>query len=446
MRFSSVAIATCRFLQCQAVFVFQTKLDPSQLEEAFQRLLMAWPDLRARVNLQWTGSCPSADTAGHWQSRVIDAPLRDCVSLDQMTEQELEPSEYARLEQLFRFGWSLRSLLFPPVLLADIAINPEGLYRILSAYTAILRGETIDPIVEEPRPNKIVFKPPKETSSALYTHEPLGSRLHESTTQHWASGWLGNIIFALWHWLVRATFAYKPRARRTMHIPGAAVDRLHDRAAQQGLAVTRHDLVMAIIAQAALQAYPHLHPAAIAFVYNFRRHLDQPAQLQNTSWLVSIPLPTRPNKPIMLDDSDDDEEEDDEDDRLLMLASCVRDAVRTVRTPECLELFRQAHTAMGPWRPFRPALRHPNHPNTLVSSSSQLPWYSLCFGGGPETRPFYASMAVGLIDLWGFIGLSVHDWILTSKDREDRGYFLYGSLHAEHWAQLRRGCARLVGG
>ncbi|OJJ98972.1 hypothetical protein ASPACDRAFT_1857443 [Aspergillus aculeatus ATCC 16872] len=381
MRFSSVDIATCRFLQCQAILVFQTRLNPSQLEEAFHRLLLAWPVLLARVNLQRTGSCPSADTAGHWQSRVMDAPLVDCVSLDQMTKQELEPSEYTRLGQLFRFSWSLRSLLFPPVLrvkavhfrdgcilnfiLQHVFSDASGLYRILSAYTAILRGETIEPTVEEPRPNKLIFKPPEGTSSALYASEPLGSRLHKSATQHLASGWLGNIIFALWHWLVRATLAYKPP--------------------QQALAVTRHDLVMAIIAQAALQAYPHLHPAAIAFVYNFRRHLDQPVRLQNTSWLVSMPLPAQPNKPIMLGDSDDEEEED-EDDRLLMLASCVRDAVKTVRTPECLQLFRQAHKAMGPWRPFRAALRHPNHPNTLVSSSSQLPWYSLCFGGGPRDQ------------------------------------------------------------
>ncbi|PYI18952.1 hypothetical protein BO99DRAFT_303870, partial [Aspergillus violaceofuscus CBS 115571] len=430
MRFSSVDIATCSFLQCHALFAFQTQLDPSQLEEAFQQLLQAWPELRARVNLQRTGSCPSKNTAGHWQSRVIDAPLQDCISLDQMTKQELDASEQARLEDLFRFGWSLRSVLFPPVLNRDL-----GLYRIIAAYTAILRGETIEPVVDEQRLNKIVFKRPEETNT---NYSQVG-RLHESTTQQWATGWLGNIIFALWHWLVRATGAYKHRARRAMHIPGSAVDRLHNRAAQQGLAVTRHDLVMAIIAQAALQAYPHLDPPAIAFIYNFRRHLDQPVQLQNTSWLVSVPLPAQPNKPLIRNDSDDDEEvEKEEDDRLLTLASCVRDAVQTVRTPACLELFRKAHEAMGPWRPFRPALRHPNHRHTLVSSSSQLPWYSLCLGGGPETRPFYASMAVGLVDLLGLIGLSVHDWILTCKDREGRGFCLYGSLHAEHWAELGR--------
>ncbi|KAJ5295565.1 hypothetical protein N7508_010386 [Penicillium antarcticum] len=206
-----------------------------------------------------------------------------------------------------------------------------------------------------------------------------------------------------------------------MHVASPILDRLDDLARKQKVHVTRHDLLMAMIAQATIKAFPGLSPTPIGFIYNFNHHLEKSAPLHNTFWPISIPLA----QGIEMTHGDD---------QLIMLAIQIRHAVRAARSPECLELFRERYESMGPQQPLHPANLNPNRPNIQVSSSAHQDWYDISFG--PGVKPYYADFHVPVIDLFAYLGWEYHDLIITTKDKEKSGFCIHGSLHREVWRWL----------
>ncbi|OQD91145.1 hypothetical protein PENANT_c001G06973 [Penicillium antarcticum] len=239
---------------------------------------------------------------------------------------------------------------------SQFAYPYKGVHRIVSAFASLLRGETIEPI-EETRPSKIQFQAPKR---GPVSPDPLSEQLYHASCQQWATGVSRMLLYGAAQWFYRVC-SRGQRSLRTMHVASPILDRLDDLARKQKVHVTRHDLLMAMIAQATIKAFPGLSPTPIGFIYNFNHHLEKSAPLHNTFWPISIPLA----QGIEMTHGDD---------QLIMLAIQIRHAVRAARSPECLELFRERYESMGPQQPLHPANLNPNRPNIQVSSSAHQDW------------------------------------------------------------------------
>ncbi|RAL08900.1 uncharacterized protein BO97DRAFT_459881 [Aspergillus homomorphus CBS 101889] len=391
MRFHSVGTAGSRFLQTNAIYVFRTTFDPSRLERAFYQLLFAWPDIRARINLQTDWRISDRRHGGTVAIASDRRALAECISLDQMAQEELDPVERARLGgDCSNPAAHLDSNSVPRFSSTCAAIRQVST-RIISAYASILHGESIEAL-EEQQPSRLVFQAPTQESNGPQSDDGLVSQLYQATRRQWLIGWLDHIIF------------FVPRSLRPMHIAGSAggPSPYPCNPAKPQRDKTRPSL--------------GYHSAdettqTIGFAYSFSRHLERPAALQNAMWVISIPLPTQTEHPVSIEA------------QLLALAVRVCQAVHAARSA--------ANSSAGTTQPWARGTRSapPSAALTPPIPSSFRPrnyigriWILVV--KGVSSSPFYMTLGVGLVDVLRSIGLGYHDWILTTMDSVDHGYCL----------------------
>ncbi|OJZ84409.1 hypothetical protein ASPFODRAFT_72680 [Aspergillus luchuensis CBS 106.47] len=429
-----------RFLQAHGSFVLGEAFDPIQLKKCFQELVHEWPILQARLNLLRTGTFQVSKTHSFFQHRVIDSTLADILPLYPFIHHNVQEDDYNRLKDLTSLPCSTFSILYPPVCtltavcLKDASVlkftfqhafcDALGMYEIARAYSMLLSGKCID-VPDFHRPVTFRFHASSKTPSSPHHRQGYSPGTLSNASNHLFSGGLSHFTLGLLsHRLAPASWG-NTGSSRMLHIPGSVIDGIAHDATKQGIRITRIDIMMALLLQATIRAFPHDSTIAsypLSFMVNFNHLLKSPAKFHNSFWPVPIPQVPDFNANQVSHET------------TINLAVHIRRVTRAAQSPECLEAFNLQHQQMGPLHLWHTRVVRPSHPRSLVSSIAQINLYDLEFK--PGVRPLFSDVRMESIDLAQCIGIHLHGLITINGDPNATGHCLTGSLHPALWREL----------
>ncbi|THC95039.1 hypothetical protein EYZ11_005477 [Aspergillus tanneri] len=214
-----------------------------------------------------------------------------------------------------------------------------------------------------------------------------------------------------------------------MHIPRSIIDVLQHSAKKRQINVNRHDLLTAIIFQAAMNTFPggtRGKDVQFGLNVNVNDSLERGADLHNAWYPVTIPRPNQQTEGSL-------------EDKLVELAAHIRQVAQAAQTVVCMQAFLQYYEVLDRSGPIYPRSLNPHKANIIVSCCSHLPAYCTSFPtvNGRKAFPCFFQGGAELSDLFTFFGLSYNDLVATWADR-DRGFYFYGSLHHELWTELEQ--------
>ncbi|GLA58270.1 hypothetical protein AtubIFM56815_008591 [Aspergillus tubingensis] len=292
------------------------------------------------------------------------------------------------------------------------------------AYAALLSGNPID-IPDFHRPVTLRFDAaPNSPSDPHRCHDPSPSTLSTGSNRLFSGRPSHFTLGVLWHRLAPASCG-NTGSSRMMHIPALVIDQIAYHATKQDIRISRVDILMALILQANVRAFPNdprTTSYPLGFMLNFNHLLVNPAKFHNSFWPVPIP------RPPDLDPSQVSHES------TINLAAHIRRVTRVAQSAECLQAFNVQYQKMGPWHLWHPRAVSPSHPRTIVSSMAQLNPYDLETNSG--VRPLLFDVRIETMDLAQYVGIYLHGAISVNVDRKGTGFCLTGSLHPDLWREL----------
>ncbi|GFN11024.1 uncharacterized protein AtWU_00820 [Aspergillus tubingensis] len=352
----------------------------------------------------------------------------------------MQEDDYKRLRDLTSVPRSIYTTLFPPVCTLTAACLEDacvlkftfqhafcdglGMAMIGWAYAALLSGNPID-IPDFHRPVTLRFDAaPNSPSDPHRCHDPSPSTLSTGSNRLFSGRPSHFTLGVLWHRLAPASCG-NTGSSRMMHIPALVIDQIAYHATKQDIRISRVDILMALILQANVRAFPNdprTTSYPLGFMLNFNHLLVNPAKFHNSFWPVPIP------RPPDLDPSQVSHES------TINLAAHIRRVTRVAQSAECLQAFNVQYQKMGPWHLWHPRAVSPSHPRTIVSSMAQLNPYDLETNSG--VRPLLFDVRIETMDLAQYVGIYLHGAISVNVDRKGTGFCLTGSLHPDLWREL----------
>ncbi|KAJ6093410.1 hypothetical protein N7486_008699 [Penicillium sp. IBT 16267x] len=196
---------------------------------------------------------------------------------------------------------------------------------------------------------------------------------------------------------------------------------------ESSVKISRHDLLLAILYKANMDAFPDESKVPFGFTQNIQHDLDTEPTMHNTFWIVTVPRPTW------------ERENMNTPQQLVKLASYIREVVTTARSQDFLESMLQYSKDIG-HKPIHLRNPDPRISELLVSSSSHLPAYffTVPTKDGQHVMPEYVDAALDLSETGISFGLTFHDCIVTIKDKEGTGFLLFASLQDRLWQEIGR--------